>query len=114
MYAWKRELLTFAALFAGGGRPRAAGGDVSRVPVVEFQAADSRTETAIGEGLTRLARAAGRLRVDTAVGKYAVAHGDGCGVCGAAVAAGDTFYLDSDAGEILCETHGRERRGEDG
>lgn len=83
------------------------------MPVVEFRAADSREETAIGEGLTRLARAAGRLRVDTAVGKYAVAHDDGCGVCGAAVAAGDTFYLDSDAGEILCETHGRKRRGED-
>lgn len=78
--------------------------------VVRFEAADSPAETAIGEGLTRLARAADRLRVDTSVGKYAVGHADGCGVCGVAIETGDSFYLDSDAGEILCEAHGRERR----
>ncbi|MEZ3144668.1 hypothetical protein [Halobaculum sp. MBLA0143] len=82
------------------------------MPVVRFEAADSPEETAIGEGLTRVARAAGRLRVDTSVGKYAVAHADGCGVCGAAVETGDSFYLDSDADEVLCDAHGRERREE--
>lgn len=81
--------------------------------VVKFETADTATETAIGEGLTRLARTAGRLRVDTSVGKYAVAHGDGCAVCDATVDAGDSFYLDADAGEILCAAHGRERRETD-
>lgn len=83
------------------------------VPIVKFETADTPTETAIGEGLTRLVRGADRLRVDTSVGKYAVAHGDGCAVCGTAVEAGDSFYLDGDAGEILCAAHGRERREAD-
>jgi hypothetical protein len=80
------------------------------VPVVKFEAADSADATAIGEGLTRLARAAGRLVVESSVGKYALDHSDGCGVCTVKIEPGTTFYLDSDAGEVLCETHGRERR----
>lgn len=80
--------------------------------IVRFEAADTDTETAIGEGLTRPARAAGRLVVGSSVGKYAVRHDDGCGVCETLIEPGDSFYLDSDAGEILCETHGRQRRGD--
>jgi hypothetical protein len=83
------------------------------VATVRFETADTDEQTAIGEGLTQLARAAGRLRVDTPVGKYTVVHDDGCAVCNAAVDAGDSFYLDSDAGEILCAAHGRERRETD-
>lgn len=80
------------------------------MPVVKFEAADSTDATAIGEGLTRLARTADRLLVDVSVGKYAIDHSDGCRVCDAGIDAGTTFYLDSEASEILCESHGRERR----
>ncbi len=82
------------------------------VPIVRFETADTTRATAIGEGLTRPARAGERLLVDTDVGKYAVRHDDGCGVCGESITAGDAFYLDSDAGDVLCERHGRDRRGE--
>lgn len=82
------------------------------MPIVRFEAADSPDATAIGEGLTRPARAAGRLLVDADVGKYAVRHDDGCGVCDDPIRTGEAFYLDSDAGQVLCETHGRERRGD--
>ena len=82
------------------------------MPIVRFEETDTQRATAIGEGLTRLARDADRLLVNDAVGKYAVRHDDGCGVCEDHVAAGDAFYLDSDAGEILCAEHGRERRGD--
>ncbi|MFB6176728.1 MAG: hypothetical protein ABEI99_06215, partial [Halobaculum sp.] len=57
-----------------------------------------------------LARAADRLLVDSSVGKYALDHGDGCSVCDREIESGATFYLDAEAGEILCEPHGRERR----
>lgn len=80
------------------------------MPIIRFEEADTADATAIGEGLTRPARAAGRLLVDHSVGKYAVRHDDGCSVCEATIAAGDSFYLDSDAGELLCEQHGRSRR----
>jgi hypothetical protein len=80
------------------------------VPIVKFETADSPEYTAIGEGLTRLAREADRLVVDTPVGKYALDHGDGCGVCGDAIAPGEQFFLDSETGEILCATHGQHRR----
>jgi hypothetical protein len=106
-------LIELAAVLTGAERNSHGAVTVVCVSVVRFETADSPTETAIGEGLTRLVRAAGRLRVDTSVGKYAVAHGDGCAVCDAPLAAGDSFYLDSDAGEILCATHGRERREAD-
>lgn len=79
---------------------------------MRFETADSESYTAVGEGLTRLVHDADRLVVDSSVGKYAVEHGDGCGECGEGVAPGDVFYLDGDTGEVLCETHGRERRGE--
>ena len=82
------------------------------MPIVRFEEADTDELTAIGEGLTRPAREAGRLATGTDVGKYAIRHGDGCAVCGAPVRAGDSFYLDSEAGEVLCADHGAERRGE--
>jgi hypothetical protein len=77
---------------------------------IRFETADSPEYTAIGEGLTRPARAAGRLETGRSVGKYALRHDDGCAVCGRPVETGQPFYLDPDAGEILCEDHGRERR----
>lgn len=82
------------------------------MPIVRFEAADTPDATAIGEGLTRLARDADRLLVGTDVGKYAVRHDDGCGVCGESIRPDEPFYLDNDAGEVLCEDHGRERRGD--
>ncbi|UIP00767.1 hypothetical protein Hbl1158_05250 [Halobaculum sp. CBA1158] len=82
------------------------------MPIIRFEAADTDDLTAVGEGIARPAREAGALRTGTAVGKLAVFHGDGCAVCGEAVRAGDAFYLDSGAGEVLCEAHGRERRGD--
>ena len=82
------------------------------VPIIRFEEADSDDLTAVGEGITRPAREAGRLRTGTDVGKYAVFHGDGCGACGEPIRTGDGFYLDSEAGEVLCAEHGRERRGD--
>jgi hypothetical protein len=79
---------------------------------IRFEEADSEERTQIGEGLTRPAVAAGRLETGREEGRYFLRHGDGCAVCGRPVAAGEPFYLDPDTGEILCETHGRERRGE--
>jgi hypothetical protein len=85
--------------------------------VISFETADTDDWTAIGEGLVRPAREAGRLLVRPAGGdgpKYALDHGDGCGTCGDPVRAGGSFFLDTDAGELLCETHGRERREQKG
>jgi hypothetical protein len=82
------------------------------VQPIRFEAADDADWTAIGEGLTRPAVAADRLLTGHEGAKYALRHGDGCGVCGASMVAGEPFYLDPDTGEVLCETHGRERRGE--
>ena len=82
------------------------------MPIVRFEEADTDDLTAVGEGLTRPAREAGRVEVGTSVGKDAVRHDDGCGVCGAPVRASDPFYLDSEAGEVLCADHGAERRGD--
>ncbi|MDS0293492.1 hypothetical protein [Halogeometricum luteum] len=79
---------------------------------IRFEEADGPERTQIGEGLVRVAVAADRLETGRAEGKYFLRHGDGCAVCGAAVSAGKPFYLDPDSGGILCETHGRERRGE--
>jgi hypothetical protein len=80
---------------------------------IRFEAADTDDYTQIGEGLTRVARAAGRLETGHAVGRYALRHDDGCTVCGERVSAGETFYLDPETGDLLCATHGRARRGED-
>lgn len=77
---------------------------------IRFEEADSPERTQIGEGLTRVAVAAGRLETGREGGKYFLRHDDGCGVCGRPIEAGDAFYLDPDAGEILCDDHGRERR----
>jgi hypothetical protein len=79
---------------------------------IRFEAADADEYTAIGEGLTRVAREAGRLETGAPVGKYALRHDDGCGVCGASVREGELFYLDPETGEILCAEHGRARREE--
>ncbi|KAB1192138.1 hypothetical protein GJR96_01245 [Haloferax sp. MBLA0076] len=79
---------------------------------IRFEEADSTERTQIGEGLTRIAVAAGRLETGRAEGKYFLRHDDGCAVCGESVVAGSPFYLDAETGEILCETHGRERREE--
>jgi hypothetical protein len=78
---------------------------------IRFEEADGPERTQIGEGLTRPAVRAGRLETGRAEGKYFLRHDDGCAVCGEAVATGEPFYLDPDSGDILCETHGRERRG---
>ncbi len=82
------------------------------MPVIRFETADTSDHTAIGEGLTGPAREAGRLRTDVEGVKYALDHADGCAVCGEPIETGGTFYLDSEAGEVLCADHGRERRGE--
>lgn len=82
------------------------------MPIIRFEAADTADRTAVGEGIARPAREAGRLRTGTDVGKYAVYHGDGCAVCGRGIDAGDPFYLDSEAGDVLCADHGSERRGD--
>lgn len=85
-----------------------------RAPVqpIRFEEADSHERTRIGQGLTKPAVAAGRLVTGRDDGRYFLRHDDGCGVCGASMAAGEPFYLDPDAGEVLCEEHGRRRRGE--
>jgi hypothetical protein len=77
---------------------------------IRFEAADTDDHTQIGEGLTRIAVRAGRLETGHDVGKYALRHDDGCAVCGAPVAAGDAFYLDTETGEVLCAADGRARR----
>ncbi|MFC4358687.1 hypothetical protein ACFO0N_12120 [Halobium salinum] len=79
---------------------------------IRFEEADSAERTQIGEGLTRPAVGADRLVTGEAEGKYFLRHDDGCSVCGASVVAGEPFYLDPETGEVLCEEHGRERRGE--
>jgi hypothetical protein len=79
---------------------------------IRFEEADSPERTQIGEGLTRFAVEAGRLETGRTEGKYFLRHDDGCGVCEAQLVAGKPFYFDPQTGEILCETHGRERRGE--
>jgi hypothetical protein len=79
---------------------------------IRFEEADGTDRTQIGEGLTGPAVRAGRLLTDEPGGKYFLRHDDGCGVCGEPMAAGEPFYLDPDAGEVLCAEHGRERRGD--
>lgn len=79
---------------------------------IRFEAADSAERTAIGEGLTRLAVRAERLETGHDGAKYWLRHDDGCEVCGRAIQRGDSFYLDADAGEVLCADHGAERRAE--
>jgi hypothetical protein len=81
--------------------------------LIRFEAADTATHTQIGEGLTRVARATGRLETGHAVGKYAIRHDDGCADCGRTVQRGETFFLDTDAGDVYCAVHGAARRGDE-
>ncbi|SFR47769.1 hypothetical protein [Halogeometricum limi] len=80
---------------------------------IRFEEADGPERTQIGEGLTRVAVRADRLETGRAEGKYFLRHDDGCAVCGDGIGTGEPFYLDPETGEVLCETHGRERRGDD-
>lgn len=80
---------------------------------IRFETADSSDRTQIGEGLTRPAVRAKRLESNRPEGKYFLRHDDGCAVCGEPMRKGQPFYLDPDAGEVLCERHGRERRDEE-
>ena len=80
------------------------------MPIIRFETADGDERTQIGEGLVRFAVGAGRLETGRGEGKYFLDHDDGCAVGGEAIEAGDAFFFDTDAGEVLCERHGRERR----
>lgn len=82
------------------------------MPVIRFEMADSTERTQIGEGLVRFAVRASRLETGRADGKYFLNHEDGCGVDGEMIPPGDPFYFDTDSGEILCATHGEDRRSE--
>lgn len=79
---------------------------------IRFEEADGADRTQIGEGLTKPAVKAGRLLTGESGGKYFLRHDDGCGVCGESMVAGEPFYLDPESGEVLCEEHGRRRRGD--
>ena len=93
--------------------PFVAAPTASGMRPIRFETADTDDYTAIGEGLTRVARAAGRLETGRDVGKYALRHDDGCAVCGDPVATGAEFYLDPETGDVLCAEHGRARRGDE-
>lgn len=82
------------------------------VPVIHFEAADSRERTQIGEGLVKFAREADRLETGRAEGKYFLNHEDGCDVGGTAIGAGEEFFFDTETGQILCTDHGRARKRE--
>ncbi|MFC7045162.1 hypothetical protein ACFQH6_06805 [Halobacteriaceae archaeon GCM10025711] len=79
---------------------------------IRFEAADSDERTQIGEALVKFARKGDRLETGRAEGKYFLDHGDGCAVCGEPIRTDDAFYLDPETGEVLCEAHGAERRGQ--
>ena len=80
------------------------------MPIIRFETADEDDRTQIGEGIVRFAVAADRLETGRGEGKYFLRHGDGCAVGDEAIEAGDPFFFDTGAGEVLCERHGRERR----
>ena len=79
------------------------------MPLIRFEAADSTERTQIGEGLVKFAVQAGRLETGRAEGRYFLKHADGCGEDGNRIRPGDPFFFDTDAGEILCDDHGRGR-----
>jgi hypothetical protein len=81
------------------------------VNLIHFEAADSDERTQIGEALVKFARKRNRLDVGRAEGRYFLNHEDGCDAGGEPIREGDSFYLDPDTGEVLCEDHGREREG---
>lgn len=78
--------------------------------LVRFEEADTATHTQVGEGLTRIARAIGRLEMGHSVGKYALRHDDGCADCGTLIESGDAFFVDTDTGDVYCDRHGSARR----
>jgi len=80
------------------------------VPVIHFETADFAERTRIGEGLVNFAVAAGRL--ETGQGAVLPLHDDGCAVDGEPIEPDDPFFFDTDAGKVLCERHGRERRND--
>ena len=82
------------------------------MPVIRFEMADSPERTQIGEGLVRFAVKAGRLETGREEGRYFLRHEDGCGEDGQKIRPGDPFYFDTETGEVLCESHGRERQEE--
>ena len=79
------------------------------MPVIHFEEADSAERTQIGEALVKFARQADRLETGRSEGKYFLDHEDGCAEGGERIEAGDEFYFDTDAGEILCADHGKAR-----
>lgn len=82
------------------------------MPIIHFEEADSPERTQIGEGLVKFARSADRLETGRSEGKYFLNHEGGCDAGGERIEAGDSFYLDTETGEVLCEEHGRARREE--
>ncbi|UPV74831.1 hypothetical protein M0R89_01875 [Halorussus limi] len=84
------------------------------MPVIHFEAADSAERTQIGEGIVKFARQADRLETGRSEGKYFLNHEDGCAAGGERIEAGDEFFFDTDAGDILCGDHGRARKEERG
>ncbi|WP_121822612.1 hypothetical protein [Halostella salina] len=80
------------------------------MPVIHFETADSAERTQIGEGIVKFAVAAGRLETGQDRGKYFLLHDDGCAVDGDPIEADDSFFFDTEAGDVLCERHGGERR----
>lgn len=82
------------------------------MPAIHFETADSPERTQIGEALVKFARQANRLETGREEGKYFLTHPDGCDEGGERIEAGDEFYFDTDAGEVLCADHGRTRRAE--
>ncbi|MFC7166389.1 hypothetical protein [Halospeciosus flavus] len=79
---------------------------------IHFEEADSDDRTHIGEGMTKFARKRGHLETGDEENRHYLVHEDGCESCGAAIEAGDSFYLDPETGEVLCEECGDERMPE--
>lgn len=78
--------------------------------LIHFEQADSDERTQIGDALAKFARKGDRLETDREEGKFFLNHESGCDAGGEPIRTGDSFYLDPETGEVLCETHGRERR----
>lgn len=76
---------------------------------IHFEAADSDERTQIGEGLTKFARKRGHLEPREEEASHYLTHEEGCDACSADIEAGDSFYLDPETGEVLCEACGDER-----
>ncbi len=79
---------------------------------IRIEAADGDERTQIGDALAKFARKCGRLETGREEGKFFLSHAGGCDVGGEPIREGDTFYLDPETGEVLCEEHGEARRAE--